>query len=122
MAGEALDISQMIATFAKDAVETQEHLDAAYEQELDVFAKLLASAPPEHRELLLPLAPLRTCMGSFRMSAALEVQKSLSAGVSLTAKPINLAYEMTYKSSRTSSAKITIDVEAVPVTSLEPND
>lgn len=116
MPDDTLDsLSAWIGGLAADAVAVQRLLDKASCQAQREHLALVWGAPEPLWEVLLPMMPPRLSVTSHRMTCSLRTKVSWSGEVSIGVKAINLGYALTYRTSHTTDATITVEVEQIPV-------
>ncbi|MDI1478902.1 hypothetical protein [Polyangium sp. y55x31] len=121
MSNQRTTLGDALAALAHDAALAQDKLDhatqqsqARYEAFVREVAKGAGTVDPALAEILLDLAPRRLCVRGFDVECRVRVGLQRSVHVSLEARPLNLAYQRMYQSSRSTDDVIRIEVEQVP--------
>ncbi len=96
-------------------MEVQARFDQTHLQELEEFAQFAATVPTDTLPLVLPLAPARQRVDTFRLAWAMELSIERRHGFAITVRLINLGYEARFGVRQSKAARIELQVEQVPV-------
>lgn len=113
---EQVPMSDLMAQFASDAVAVQRHLDAQYAQDFRSFHKLLEETPNPFRQLVLPLAPQRQCLGTFEVNARIGFshEKTVSAEVRIGVHLLHFSADLRFQRDTSHDSQLWVCVEQVP--------
>ena len=91
-----MELVDLIAALATDAINIQLRLNQAHEAALREFETLLAATDPSIRPLLAPLLPSRTQLDEFEMDLGVMLSKESEQGFSIRAMPIGLGFSVVH--------------------------
>lgn len=110
------DIGDLITALARDAVSIQKKLDAAYEDDAECFARMLAGTPEPLRPLIENIAPRRQVLRTFEIAALAQFSKGHEAEASVKTVLLNLGYSIRFGVNRSNWSQIRLTVNQVPIT------
>jgi len=104
-----------MSALTAQAVNTQLVFDAAYEDDLDRFAVVVAQTAPEWRDLLKQLAPQRMLIREFRLSLSLSLVTERDTEFRVRAFPLNINYSLRHSMNTENESRLEMCVEQVPL-------
>lgn len=113
-----IELSELVAAMATDAINIQLLWDRDYEDAVARFEAMMAHADPETAELLRPLAPSRMVMDSFELSFQTLITAERQESFAIRALPLNLEFSLRHSVRTERYSRIGISVERVPVAPL----
>jgi hypothetical protein len=116
------DLHQWLAELAGGAIRTQERLNAGAAEAGRRFEALAGGWPPDHRDLLRPLAPDAFVVRSFSVECHVQVAATTSVGGGIALRALNLLYTKSHGVSRERHTRLRIEVEQVPLARKELTD
>ena len=108
-------LSDLIVRLARDAINTQSRLDDAFLADKERYEHILAGVPSDYRPTLAAMIPARQVVDSFRVQTSIDMSVKREVELSIEARPVNLAYHLTYGERRARSSSITLTVQQVPL-------
>lgn len=112
----ALEISDIVASLATDAINIQLRFNQAHETALKEFEALVAATDRSIRELLAPLMPSRMELDSFELGLGVTLTREIEGTASIRATPIGLGFSILHavRTDRCNRLRVSVKQHPMP--------
>ena len=111
-----IDLHDLIATLALDAINTQLRFNAAHEIALKEFATLLSGVTDHSlKALLMAAIPARMHVDTFELELGVTVTKESETGFSIQALPLGLGFSILHSVRTERTNRLAVTVQQVPL-------
>jgi hypothetical protein len=114
----ALEIGEIAATLAMDAINVQLRFNQAHETALKEFDALVAAIDPSIRQLLAPLIPSRMELDNFELGLGVTLTREIEGTASIRATPIGLCFSILHAVRTDRCNRLSVSVKQHPMPQL----